>query len=320
LASYVDDSLDVHFGPKHSTRSTATSFNLRVIIILHSLRSTTCLLLLFPTSIMTAKAKSDTKKAQIARDAYESLKLQAIEVYRCELKKIKGKGARTVAKDFVELFKQETGKDVKLSYATLIRGAQGRRSRAEPNAARSWLKEGETKVIIEYIAELGNRGFPLSHRRLREHVNEILRARLGDKFPQLGVGKQWSNRFIEKYSDSIKMSWSTPLESKRGRAVNPHTARAWFSLLEKTVTDYKVEEECTYGTDEVGCNPAEGQKERVMEGWKSGPQYQQRDGDRENITVIVTVCADGTSTPPAVIFKGQGFQVKWKQNNPANAA
>jgi hypothetical protein len=116
------------------------------------------------------------------------------------------------------------------------------------------------------------------------------------------------------------MSWSAPLESKCGRAVNPHTKDAWFSLLQQTITDYGIEEECIYGTDEIGCNPAEGWKERVMGSRKPGPQYQQHDGNRENITVIVTVCADGMSTPPAVIFKGQGYQVKWKQNNPADAA
>ena len=31
-------------------------------------------------------------------------------------------------------------------------------------------------------------------------------------------------------------------------------------------------------------------------------QHQQKTGNRENITVIVTICADGTSMPPAVIF------------------
>jgi hypothetical protein len=269
---------------------------------------------------MAGRAKSDTKKAQIAREAYKNLKSRAIKAYIGELTKEKGKGARTVAEDFVKLYKLETGKNVKLNYGTLIWGARRGRSRAEANAARAWLTDGETNVIIAYIAELGNRGFPLSHRRLREHVNEVLPARLGTKFPALGVWKQWTHHFIEKYSDTIKMSWSTPLDSKRGRAVNPHTAEAWFSLLKQTITDYNVEEECTYGTDEIGTNPAEGQKEHVMGGKKSGPQYQQRDGNRENITVIVTVCADGTSIPPAVIFKGQGFQVKWKQDNPANAA
>jgi len=104
-----------------------------------------------------------------------------------------------------------TGKDVKLNYATLIQGVQ---SCAEANAARAWLTEGEKDVIIAYIVELGNQGFLLSHHRLREHVNAVLHACLGVKFPVLSIEKQWTHRFIEKYSDAIKMSWSTSLDSK----------------------------------------------------------------------------------------------------------
>jgi hypothetical protein len=64
-------------------------------------------------------------------------------------------------------------------------------------------------VVIKYIAECGNRGFPLSHHRLKKHVNEILHTRLGDKFPIDRVGKKWTNWFVEKYSEQIKMSWSS---------------------------------------------------------------------------------------------------------------
>ncbi|KZP11298.1 hypothetical protein FIBSPDRAFT_670600, partial [Athelia psychrophila] len=90
----------------------------------------------------------------------------------------------------------ETGKDMKLCYLTLIRGAAGGRSRAAANATKSWGTHGKTDFVIEYIGELGNRGFPLSHCRLKEHIEEILCARLGDKFPTGGLGKQWTHRFV----------------------------------------------------------------------------------------------------------------------------
>ena len=223
-----------------------------------------------------------------------------------------------VAKEFTERIKAETGKDIAINYAWLIWGAKGIKSRAEENASCGWLNDGEVDVVIDYIIELGNCGFPLSHQRLKEHVDEILQAWLGDQFPTGGVGAQWTHRFVQKHSDQIKMSWFTPLELKWGWAVNEHTVKA-FTLLQDTVTKYNIEE-LTYGTDKMGCNPAEGQKERVMGGKKAGPQYQQHDGDWQNIRVIVTICADGSSTPPDVIYKGKGFQVKWKQDNPANAS
>jgi hypothetical protein len=80
------------------------------------------------------------------------------------------------------------------------------------------------------------------------------------KFPVGGVGKKWSHCFVEKYSDQIKMSWSTLLESKRGRAVNEHTAKTWFDLVEEVTMKHSIMLETTYGVDEVSTNPFDGDK------------------------------------------------------------
>ena len=171
---------------------------------------------------MACRDNSNTKKKQNAREFYKDPKAQAIKAYNAELAKLNGKGAHTVAKDFVNLYKLKTGMNIKLSYCILIWGADGGRSWAEANAAQSWLTDDKTEVIIKYIGEVGNWGFPLSHCRLKEHVDQILRARLGKTFLANSVGKQWTNRFIKKNSSKIKMSWSTPLESKHGCAVSIH--------------------------------------------------------------------------------------------------
>ncbi|KAI5822183.1 CENP-B protein, partial [Schizophyllum commune Tattone D] len=66
----------------------------------------------------------------------------------------------------------------------------------------------------------------------------------------------------------------------------------------------------------------EGQREHVVVGAKStGRAHQQTGGSRENVTVIATICADGTALPPTVIFKGKGYQVSWgMQDNPLRAS
>ena len=138
---------------------------------------------------MPRKGLSKTKKEQLVCEAYEDLKAHAIKAYVIELKQPKGKGARTVVKDFVQLYKAETGLDIKLSHVTLIWGAARGKSCAKANAARSLLTDSKVAIVIAYIGEVGNHGFPLSHQRLREHVNKILCARLGVKFPTAGLGK-----------------------------------------------------------------------------------------------------------------------------------
>lgn len=272
---------------------------------------------------MVGRALSETKKLQLAREKRNDLMDRAVKAYRLELKKPPArqpKGARKICADFENLYRLETGLTVKLSHVTLIRLADGGRTLSEANAAKTVLKPEEVTIVIDYICELGDRGFPLSHKRLKEHAEEILRARLGNQFPEGGLGKNWTSRFIEKHSKRIGMGFGKPLESKRGRAVNPATNEAWFSLLGSTITEYDIKEETTWAVDEAGFQPAGGIRERVMGAKRKGPMYQQRDGNRETITVLVTICADGSATPPAVIFKGSAYQASWKQDNPADAS
>lgn len=166
---------------------------------------------------MPGRAKSDTKKAQLVQKAHDDLMVWAVAAYCIELKKppgLKRWDARTVCKDFESLNKQTTGKDIKLSFSTLTCLAVGGKTKAESNAKKCWLSDAEVKAVIAFIGKIGNRGFPLSHRWLKEHVDSICKACLGGLFLVSGVGKNWTDRFVEKHSEAIKMSWSQPLETK----------------------------------------------------------------------------------------------------------
>ncbi|KIM38535.1 hypothetical protein M413DRAFT_12739 [Hebeloma cylindrosporum] len=169
-------------------------------------------------------------------------------------------------------------------------------------------------MVIDYAIEVAAHSFPLSHKRLKEHVDLICQARGAPNFPEHGVG----------------------------RAVNPTTNTAWFDLLEDVLkgnrdhefdnaegSDLECEDgaeeveilpENIYGTDESGFFPEGGIRVHVIgaKGKKTG--HQQSDGGQENTTIIVTICTDGTSLKPAAIFKGQAYQVKWDQENPLEAS
>ncbi len=83
----------------------------------------------------------------------------------------------------------------------------------------------------------GYQGFPLSLRRITEHVNEICWAHYGpdSEFPAKGVGQNWAKCFVEKHSDEIKAFWSHPLDHSCARAVNPYTKEEFFKLLEAVI-------------------------------------------------------------------------------------
>ena len=271
---------------------------------------------------MAGKTKSNTKKTQEAREEKEKLMARAVDAYKAELQKelpSSRKGLWMVCHEIEEEYRHATGKAVRLNHQTLANLVKGEKSLSQFNQEKGWLTMEEVNIVIEYALEVAARGFPLSHKRLKEHVDKICHARLGDAFPAGGVGENWTYHFVKKYSNSMKMCWSHPLESAHGNAVNPFTDAAWFDLLLKIFTELEVEEDCIWAADETGFQPGNGYRERVIGSAGTWHQHQQKGGSHENITMMVTICANGTTIPPVVIFKGQAYLSKWKQNNPINA-
>ena len=74
-----------------------------------------------------------------------------------------------------------------------------------------------------------------------------------------------------------------------------------------------------YGFDESGFPfGGDGPKQRVAGRTDTSIQHIQRGGNRENVTVMVTICGDGTATHLTVIFKGKRMFSNWASSNVAN--
>lgn len=85
-------------------------------------------------------------------------------------------------------------------------------------------------IVVDFAIEMAWRGFPLSHGRLKDHVDLMAAARLGRAFPEEGIGRRWTTRFITRHSDELKVVPSRPLEDKRGRAANPAANDLYFKV------------------------------------------------------------------------------------------
>ncbi|KIK92575.1 hypothetical protein PAXRUDRAFT_147014 [Paxillus rubicundulus Ve08.2h10] len=185
-------------------------------------------------------------------------------------------GAHTICSDFKQLYYNEKGEIFHLSYSTLLQLASGGNKKAIANSKwHAWLTEEEAAVVIGYVQEMGNHGFPLSHQWLKNHVDEICQAHLGSEFPEGGVGVNWTYHFVERSSEQLKVLCSCPLKSKCGKAVNPLTNEAWWSLLSKTLEKSCIKQQNTYGVDEMDFQPAGREQEYVIGSQKTGLQYQQ---------------------------------------------
>ncbi|KAI0709810.1 hypothetical protein C8Q76DRAFT_568097, partial [Earliella scabrosa] len=82
----------------------------------------------------------------------------------------------------------KTGKTIKLHKSTIQRRALGgQRSIWEFNTTKRWLTNAEEKSVVDFAIDTVLRGFPLSHRRLKEHVGEICKGKHSERFPDIGL-------------------------------------------------------------------------------------------------------------------------------------
>ena len=98
------------------------------------------------------------------------------------------------------------------------------------NKVKSWLNPAETKQVIEYCIEVATWGFPLTHKLLKEIVDDISRARLRDEFYETGVGKWWTDQFVEKHSEIIGAFYTHPHTGRcLGQSCQPNNS---FCMVE----------------------------------------------------------------------------------------
>ena len=234
---------------------------------------------------------------QKAMDAYRQEKMQPSKTR---------KGLRTIAAEY------------NVNYVTLSRQINGGRSISEFNALKQKLSKAEEQVLVQFIQESADCGFPMSHKTITFYANSICQSRLGDGCEP--VGESWTFRFLDRHEDKLQTHWSKPLNTQRARALNPDVVKAWFDLVEKWVVDQNIRKEDIYGMDESGFPPSGQGTERVVGGRGVKTQHKQGGADRENVTALVTICADGTALHPMIIYKGKNFMKKWGNDNVAKAS
>jgi hypothetical protein len=196
---------------------------------------------------------------------------------------------------------------------TLHRCLAKRPSRRQVAAARSHLNETESDTLITFLLHCGDRGFPATRRDITCYALELARVRN----PNLEkLGKSWVTRFLAKNNDKLQMQWSTNLDHSRAAGVNPTAIHHWFDLLEAQLKKFNFADKDIYGFDESRFPfGGDGVRLRIVARREATIQHVQRGGNRENITVMVTICADGTALKPTVLFKGKQMMSNWASWN-----
>jgi hypothetical protein len=206
----------------------------------------------------------------------------------------------------------QTAKKYNVDRSTLSRRYRGvQTSHAEQYENQRLLNDQQESELVEYIDKLCQRGLPPTREMLQGFASEICRQ---------PVGKNWPNRFINRHKLDLVSRWTTGLDRQRKQADSAFRYKLYFELLERKIKEYSVEPQHIYNMDEKGFligiiskSKRIFSRRRYEEG---GVKQVIQDGNREWITCIACICADGSSLSPSLIYQAASGRVQdsWLQD------
>jgi hypothetical protein len=184
-------------------------------------------------------------------------------------------------------------------------------SRGEAHANQQALTPSEEVVVVCFSQEASARGIPLTRRTLHETAELIHGSPLGE---------HWVDRFLKRHSDSLKIKNTQSLESCRARALNANIVGDFFEKLQEVISEYKIQPENIYNMDKKGVQLGQGQSVKAIVDWDLKTAYQVEEGSREMVTILETVCADGTALAPMTVFPGVRHNLVCSKGNACESA
>lgn len=221
-----------------------------------------------------------------------------------------------------QLSKLAMAKRHKVPYESFRARSMGQRSPEEYYGSRQKLTPGEERVIVDTVIQTADRAIPMTHKQIVNLGNNIIKARGGKNLISHTSG--WIYSFLTRHSPELKTHWGKPLDMKRAQSLNPEAVKHWFKeVVKKHMVDKETGETIDpgnmYGMDKSGFPRGVVGRSRVGRR-ETTVQHQIGGADRENVTVIVTFCADGTKLPPSIIFKGKQMRTEWHKGNTVGAS
>ncbi|KAI9046208.1 transposase [Aspergillus affinis] len=188
-------------------------------------------------------------------------------------------------------------------------GLQG--SRQDQYENQQILNSQQYKELIKWINNLTERGLPPSQSMLRNFAKEIT----GNK-PR----KCWPNRFLKGHNNELVAHYTTGIDSSRKRADYAYKYALYFELMARKIEEYSIRPEDMYNMDEKGFLIgvlSKGKRIFSRQKYEQGGLNQcLQDSNREWITTIGCIYADGTALSPGLIYQAtsENIQDTWLQD------
>ena len=193
-----------------------------------------------------------------------------------------------------------------INRCTLGRRQKGIQSTRNTTTKSRNLSDLEEQIIVQFILDLDSRGFPPRRDFVEKMANSLLADR--DASP---VGKLWVHNFIQRQPQLITRRFRR-YDYQRAKCEDPTIIRDWFRLVENTIAKYGIQLDDMWNFDETGFMMGMIEPGMVVtSSERQGMPKKVQPGNREWITAIQAINAEGQSIPPFIIGSGQYHLANW---------
>lgn len=146
-----------------------------------------------------------------------------------------------------------------------------------------------------------------------EMANILPAAR--DSHPPPTVSKNWPSQFVKR-REELRIRTSINYDYQRALNEDPKLLQEWFSTVQNVIDENGIQPDDIYNFDETGFAMSLISSQKVVtRADLCGRRRLLQPGNREWVTSIESICADGFSLPPCVIFKGKVAIAGWFTDN-----
>ena len=201
-----------------------------------------------------------------------------------------------------------------VSRSTLGARLSGRPARSAGHRVEQYLSTDEESVLARHVERLLEGGFSASLSLLRKLATEMQNRSCPDNMRP--VGNHWHLRFLKRHS-GLSSAWSSSLSSKRAHAGSSGVIYPFLTRLKELCQKYGIAPSDMWNMDEKGFILGSGARTKVLvrAPHREADRQRREAGNRDFVTVVDTVNAEGTWLDPLVIFKAKHLQEDWLGSN-----
>ena len=104
------------------------------------------------------------------------------------------------------------------------------RSTIQVHQEQQKLTPSEEEILVQFLNESADCGFPQTHHQLQNFANMILQSQLGTNTSE-SVGENWSAQFLDRHHDILQTHWSKSLDTQQVSCINPEVKKHWLKSL-----------------------------------------------------------------------------------------